>query len=265
MIAKLEKEYQEKVDACFGLEANPELRGEITKCLDDILHEFDKMEYDKEHYTAMYEKFAATVADLAEKGDIEELKRQCNIIFDAEYQKKLEDLNPALNYMCDIFANSSYDKIKDKAIGLYKIIFEAPELSPYMIDSYKETMEAFNNCLLEVDDFLTYELPYHVPYFKAYIQNMLDEVMDLALSIQLEQVKSKIEDFKDSPYNNDLQNLTVLLNRLEVIKESSDDYSINDKIDDLLKEISETSYLYSYTIKEFAQKAQSLIREYRYG
>jgi hypothetical protein len=265
MITKLEKDYLEKVDACFGLESNPELRDIFINILDDVISKYQELDYSQKHYKGLYDNFLKETEKYVKAGDSGELNLAVFSLFYA-YQDKLKNLSDHMDWLLGVVENSSvFDKVRERASEFYNKVCTNESLTESFIESYTDKIILFNDCLVEVDSFLTYEMPYNVPHFVAHAQNELNDFIDYSCLLQLEKLKTQIENFKDSPYNDDLHDLSVLLNKLETIKESSDDYSFNDKIEELLKGVSETSYLDYSTIKEYAQKSKMLIHEYRYG
>lgn len=265
MASKVYIEYLNKVDSYLGINTNPKLRDDIVRYLNYVLDDYKAIEYDKEHYEAMYEEFLNTIVSQAEAGDLNGLTTSYYNLFNPVYQEKLSVFSKTMDMIANIHEINTNEKIKDKALGLYKMVYLAPHLSLSAIDSYKEKFEIFNDCLNEIGNFVNQTVYYHVDYFTAYINKIIDDLMHYACMFELENVKSKIDEVNDSDLNNALCSLSNVLDKLKTIKEGSYDYIINDKIDSLFKEIEEEWYLTTYAIQDFGNRANDLIHEYRYG
>lgn len=265
MVSQVYKEYLNKVDSYLGINTNPKLRDDIIDRLNDILDDYKKIEYDKEHYESMYEESLNTIIAQAEAGDYNGLTTSYYNLFDSDYQEKLSDFAKTMDVIANIHENNTNEKIKDKSIGLYKMVYMAPHLSSSSIDSYKEKFEIFNDCLNEIGSFVNQPVYYHVDYFTVYINKIIDDLVHYACMFELENVKNKIDEVNDSDLNNALSSLSNVLDKLRVIKEGSDDYSFNDKIDSLFQEIEDEWYLSTYALQDFSKRANDLIYEYRYG
>ena len=265
MVSQVYKEYLNKVDSCLGVNTNPKLRDDIVRYLNYILDDYRKIEYDREHYEAMYEKFLNTVVSQAISGDYDGLSFSYFDVFGSEYQKKLTDFSETMDVIANIHVNSTFEIIKATAFKLYGWVYKATDLPLETIDSYKEKFETFIDCLTEIESFVNQSVYYNVDYFTSYINKIIDDLVHYACMFELENVKNKIEEVNDSNLNNALSNLSNVLDKLKVIKEGADDYSFIDKIDCLLEEVKEECYLSAYALKDFTERSNDLIYEFRYG
>lgn len=265
MTQNIYRDYLTKVDSYLGIGSNPKLREDIIVRLNLILEDYQKIEYDKEHYASMYENFLNTIIEQAKGGDINGLITSYYNIFDSGYQKKLTDLDKLMNMLIIIHENNTYQTIKDTALKLYGWVYNAPDLPIETIDTCKEKYQLFNDCLTEIEHFLGQPVHFEGSYFTSYINNMVDEMISNACTFQIDKIREKIEEVNTSKIYQELEKLTIALNKLSTIKDGSDDYYFNNRIEDFFLQIEEECFLSSNTIEEFIQEANDLIYEYRYG
>lgn len=262
-------EYLNKLDELMTIENDPKLLEDIITTLKIIKYEYNDLDYDKEHFEYMYINLLEKIVTYANNGDYDSLHDiYINFFLDNEdYHNKLKEFAYTLSVLCNIHEESVNERIKEAALRYYTWVYneERTEISESLIDKYKYQFDNFINAINLIADFTEEPQIFDSEHFIAYINKLVSDMIFSAELFKVDEVIDKIQSFKSSDLPNGLNHLSQTLNKLYSIKKSSEDDLFNSKIEELLDEIKNESYLTINILTNYENKAKELINEYRYG
>jgi hypothetical protein len=260
-------EYLQSLNQYATVDNNPDIIEKVVNELKYILFLCDEIKYDMGHFEYLYENLYNKIKIAAYSGDNDSISDISFSFFSDEYQAKLMELSNSLDKIANIHENTSNDKIKEWSLKIYKWVYneDCTELSIENIENYINKYENFNDALVLIDNFVEEPQSYTVEYYEAYFLNFIDKMLHEAMMFNIDGVKELISKIKDHDIVNILYELSITLDKLIKIRQSSDDFCINEKIDDLLENVRKERIVNNYNVEKYNNCAKEIIKEYRYG